>query len=213
MTAEGLLKPIKYLDENVILRQYTKLGKKINIDEGKRKYWIGTGLWWAYAEFSFLTNTNQKLFGGVFDWSSYFTLAFNDGRYNSAGIIGRLKEEDKTSDSVALDPLKERYRKYNSYARLPTFLFGAGLIGKFGVDLVKSIQDQTPLEPTSLYCLADGIGHLSLASSMYLKETDPKLLDKESLWKKALNYIQEKASMLGPQPVPVPVYNYQRENQ
>ena len=213
MKLEKLLKPIKYLDENVILRQYTKLGKKININEGKRKYWIANILNpGIYAPLVGFTNSHFKL-SSLLALPTIALTSWNDQFYNAKGIIGRLKEEDKTSDSVALDPLKERYRKYNSYARLPTFLFGAGLIGKFGVDLVKSIQDQTPLEPTSLYCLADGIGHLSLASSMYLKETDPKLLDKEPLWKKALNYIQEKASMLGPQPVPVPVYNYQRENQ
>jgi hypothetical protein len=217
MKLETLLKPIKYVDENVILRQYTKLGKKINIDEGKRKYWVAEGLWQIYAWTSFIgIESNQKLFGHSFNWGSYFALAWKDAFYNSAGLWGLFKEEDKTSDSIAIDPKKEKYRKYNSYVRLPTFLFGVGLVGKFGIDAVNSIKNKTPLEPTSWYCLVDGLGHLSLASSMYIKETDPKLLDKAPLWKKALQYVKEKVDSISPMPnpVPVPAVNYQTiENQ
>ena len=208
MKLETLLKPIKYIDENVILRQYTKLGKKINIDEGKRKYWIAFGLTnGIYIAMGF---ANRKLFDTTFDTGDFVIIGMNDGAYNISGLRGQFKE-DKTSDSVALNPLKESYIRYNSIVRLPSFLFSIGLIGKFGIDLVNSIKNKTPIEPTSWYCLQDGIGHLALASSMYLKETDPKLLDKEPLWKKALNYVQEKIDLLGPQPVPVPVYNFQKE--
>lgn len=206
MKLETLLKPIKYLDENVILRQYTKLGKKINIDKGKKKYVIGLGLdFGIYVWFG--GPANRELFGSKFDWGDFFILGLNESMYNLMGLIGF--KESNSSDSIALDPQKEHHKKYNLKVRLPTFLFGAGLIGKFGVDLVTSIKNKTPLDAISYNFLLDGIGHLSLASSMYLKETDPKLLDKAPLWKKALDYIQEKASLIGQQPVPVPITNYQ----
>jgi hypothetical protein len=214
MKLETLLKPVKYLDENIILRQYTKLGKRINIDVGKRKYRIASLLNPGILFFSSgLTNSHKNLFGPFF-LPTLALLDWGDQSYNVKGLYGKFKEEDKTSDSIALDPLKEKYRKYNSIVRLPTFLLGLGLIGKFGIDAVNSIKNRTALEPTSWYCLQDGIGHLSVASSMYLKETDPKILDKVPLWKQALEYVKEKASLIGQQPVPVPVTNYQiAENQ
>lgn len=207
MKLETLLKPIKYLDENVILRQYTKLGQKINIDEGKKKYLICEALRWGYGGLSFLgVNSNGKLFGEVFNISSFWVLGLNDGRYNGEGIRGRFKEESNSSDLIVLDSKKEFYKKYNSIVRLPTFLFGVGLITKFGVDAVNSIKNKTSLESTSWYCLIDGIGHLSLASSMYLKETNPKLLDKVPLWKKAYESAKEKINSWLPSPSPIPGY-------
>jgi hypothetical protein len=204
MKLETLLKPIKYLDENVILRQYTKLGKKINIDEGKRKYNLGLSLWLACTALSYFGKSNENLFGKNFSTGLAIMTLPNDGYYNCyGGLVG--DKNSITSDSIALDPIKEKYRKYNSFVRLPTFLFGVGLIAKFGIDLVNSISNQTSLESTSWYYLSDGIGHLSLASSMYLKETDTKLLDKVPLWRRALKYVKEKIDLIGPAPVPVPV--------
>jgi hypothetical protein len=210
MKLETLLKPIKYFDENVILRQYTKLGKKINIDEGKRKYDVGFFLWCLYSGLSLVSESHTRLFDKNFAISSILITAPNDGYYNCyGGLVG--DKDSTTSDFIALDPIKEKHRKYNSFVRLPTFLFGAVLIAKFGIDLANNITNQTSLEAPSYYCLFDGIGHLSLASSMYLKETDTKLLDKVPLWKQALEYIKEKASLIGQQPVPVPVYNSVRD--
>jgi hypothetical protein len=211
MKLEKLLKPIKYLDENVILRQYTKLGQKINIDEGKKKYWIGQGLWAGYMLLSQFPN--RELFGGIFNFSSYLAMAHNDVMYNTKGISGRFKEIGSSEEKV-LDTEKEFYDRYNSIIRLPTFLFGAGLIGKFGIDLINGIKNKTTLEPTSWYCLIDGIGQLSLASSMYLKDTNPKLLNKVPLWKKALEYVKEKVDSFNPipQPISVPAFKI-AENQ
>jgi hypothetical protein len=88
--------------------------------------------------------------------------------------------------------------------RLPTFLFGAGLIGKFGVDVINSIKNKTPIGADSYYALLDGIGHLSLASSMYLKETNPKILDRVPLWKRAYESVKQGIKSLAPSPVPAP---------
>lgn len=210
MKLETILKPIKYLDEDILLRQYTKLGQRIDIDKGIKKYVIGEILWEIYLFTSVIgLETNIKLLGKSFNLNSYLILGINDKLYNLDGILGRFKEINNSSDSFALDKEKENYKKYNSIVRLPTFLFGVGLLGKFGIDVINSIKNRTPLESTSYYCLFDGIGHLSLASSMYLKETDPKLLDKVPLWKQALEYIQEKVSLIGQQPIPVPTMNYE----
>jgi|WetSurMetagenome_2_1015567.scaffolds.fasta_scaffold631224_1 hypothetical protein len=203
MKLETLLKPIKYLDENVILRQYTKLGKKINIDKGKRKYNLGHALWLTYAGLCGFGEGDVKLFDKNFAIGYILFSGANDGFYNVHGSIFGDRES-VSSDTIALDPIKQKHKKYNSFVRLPTFLFGFGLVAKFGIDAIKSIQTKTTIEPKSWYCLMEGIGQLSLASSMYLKETDTKLLDKVPLGKQALNYIKEKINSLNPVPVPVP---------
>jgi hypothetical protein len=210
MKLESLLKPIRYLDENIILRQYTKLGQKINIDKGKRKYGIGMGLWLGYHALTRFTN--RELFGTGVEYADCFLLGLNDGAYNLQGIVEGFGEEE-TGESKAIDLNKNLYSKYNLYARLPTFLLGAGLIGKFGVDLINSINNQTPLGSDSYCALMDGIGHLSLASSMYLKDTNPKLLERVPLWKRAYNSLKEKISSLAPSPVPVPTFVFQGNQQ
>ena len=208
MKLESLLKPIRYLDESIILRQYTKLGQKIKIDEGKRKYWAGFGLWTAYVGLT--TPLNKLLFGTEFYLFSYLVAGYNDGAYNFEGILNWFKEED--SESRVIDKEKNFRSKYNSCVRLPTFLFGVGLIGKFGVDLVNSVKNKTPIGPESYYALINGLGHLSLASSMYLKETNPKLLERVPLWKRAYESLKEKINLLTPSPIPSPTFSFQ-ENQ
>lgn len=202
MRLESLLKPIRYLDEDVILRQYTKIGQKININEGKKKYQIGLFLWTGYAGLTTLTNI--KLFGATFELSSYLLSGYNDGVYNIQGVSNQYEEEEG-SESIVIDKEKNFRSKYNSCVRLPTFLFGIGLIGKFGVDLVNSIRNKTSVSPESCYALLSGLGQLSLASSMYLKETNPKLLEKVPLWKRTYESLKEKISSLVPSPIPSPL--------
>ncbi len=198
MKLESLLKPIKYLDESIILRQYTKLGQKIRINEGRKKYQVGLGLWTAYVGLT--TSSNTQLFGQEFYLASYFALGYKDGCYNIKGISGRFDDEINSGEEV-INKEKYSFSRYNSCVRLPAFLFGIGLIGKFGIDLVNSIKNKTPIAPESCYALLDGLGHLSLASSMYLKETNPKLLERAPLWKRAYESLRGKMSLLIPSPI------------
>ncbi|MEK6913773.1 MAG: hypothetical protein AABW47_03835 [Nanoarchaeota archaeon] len=210
MKLETLLKPVKYLDENVILRQYTKLGQKINIDEGKRKYKVGLAL--DILSIPLIMISNKEIFGGNISKVAFFS-GVADWNYNGLGILGAFGE-NKTSETIAINPFQEILSKWNKYWRLPLFLTGVGLIGKVGLDFANSLMNNTEVHATDYYALCNGIGCLSLASSMYLKETDTKLLDKSPLWKKALNYVKEQISLIGPQPIPVPIRNYEiAENQ
>ena len=53
------------------------------------------------------------------------------------------------------------------------------------------------------YYFTQGLSFLTLASSMYVKEIDPSILNKKSLWEKTCNWFNEKLSR--PELVPVPV--------
>ena len=87
------------------------------------------------------------------------------------------------------------------------------LLAKTTLD-VNSIKNKTPLGADSYYALYGGLGHLSLASSMYLKETNPKLLERVPLWKRAYESLKEKIVSLAPSPVPIPVPTFSlQENQ
>ena len=50
-----------------------------------------------------------------------------------------------------------------------------------------------------------GLGALSQASSIYLKDRDPKLLEKKPFLKRAYESLKEKIADYMPQPAPVPV--------
>ncbi len=201
MSLEDLLKPARWADE-LVLRQYTKAGRKLKLDGEKRKYWVGFGL---NTTFSYLTGPSARaLFGPIFDQFSWFVIGLMDGVYNFRGIFGFVKEEN-VSDTQAVDPLNHFYRKYNSIIRLPVLAAGVGIVGKYGLDLFNNVVNGVPMDSDSHYYLEYGLGLLSLASSMYLKEMDPKLLQKQPSKVKAFFIgLYEKAKGLVPSPDPAP---------
>ncbi len=199
MSLEEFLKPVKYVDEQV-LRQYTKVGKRLKLDEGRRKYTVGMGLWVTHL--MICAPIGRELIGAA-ELPIRMILNIPDYIYNFEGIMGMIKEET-TSENKTIDPIINFYRKHNSVARLPIFTAGIGLIGKCGVDLFNYITKGEPMESDSYNSLIYGIGLLSLASSMYIKEIDPKLLDKQPFYKAAYGWMKEK---LIPAPQPITAYS------
>lgn len=198
MALNDYLAPIKWTDEQ-ILKQYTKVSKKFNLDVGKKKYFVSGGLW--VVHFTTCATTGSQLFGSM-EEPVRIMLGFSDFGYSFYGMIWPLDNED-LSDKVktAVNPVTHLYRKLNSVVRTPTFVGGVGLVGKFGVDLFNYVANGESMDENSYNSLTYGIGLLSLASSMYIKDTDPKLLDKKPFWKKAADYVKDKLSS---QHVPVP---------
>lgn len=87
--------------------------------------------------------------------------------------------------------------------RLPLFAAGLGLVGTGLYSLIHSVVNggQTVLN-NPYEQVVGGLGMLSLASSMYLKDQDPKLLDKQPFWKKVYDTLREKVNSLLPPPIP-----------
>ncbi len=203
MTLEELLKPVKWIDTQVV-KGYTKVGERFHLLEGKKKYAMGLFLDFVNA-FS-TTGPSHRLGLSLLDWCSYFTINFPDQQYNISGLAGEIKDET-TSDVNAINPLEYKLRRHNSIMRFPTLLSGVGLVAKFGYDVYQSIREGTSLDQNSYDYLQWGLGQLSLASSMYLKAMDPKLLNKskQPFWQRVYSSLQEKIRSLAPQPAPVPV--------
>lgn len=194
MSLESILKPAKWADEQV-LRQYTKVSQMFHLDEGKRKYKVGLSFWISHVLLCGLASLPLKLMTSILNASDFC--------YNMHGISGEIKDE-LSSEPIAINKWLYRDRKINSISRFPTFLLGGGLVGKFGVNLYNNITQGESLTIDDYFCLTYGLGLISLASSMYIKESDPKLLQKDPFWKKAYNWLKEKAGNLAPAPVPNP---------
>lgn len=207
MNFKSALKPIQYLDEQV-LRHYTKLGKRVDINHGKRKYLVGFILNDTHSRLT--TAINYHIGGPALGMALWGLQSGNDCIYNFYGIFNDIKEDEATSETVAKDYSAESFRNYNAKARLPVFLSGIALIGIYAVNAVNCATSQTQMDLGSTLCLPYGLGQLSLASSMYLKDINPKLLDKVPYWRKAYEWLKEKARELAPSPIPSPVPGYAR---
>ena len=159
------------------------------------------GLWVIHVEISRVIG--NQLFGAA-EQTVRILLNAPDMAYNIFGAVGIIRDET-TSETKAVNPIMDLYMKFNSVVRLPIFTAGVGLVGKSGIDLFNHVTNGKPIDSNGYNCLMYGIGLLSLASSMYIKNTDPKLLQKEPLWKKTYNWCKENAGSLIPHPLPQPV--------
>jgi hypothetical protein len=108
-----------------------------------------------------------------------------DGVLNFAGWRGDLN----TSIDNAADDGYGFARKYNKAIRLPVFLTGLAFVGKTAYDIVNYILTGEPIKDGIQHAIT-GLGFLSLASSMYLKDSSPALLKKESPLRRAYNHIR-----------------------
>ncbi|HLC56597.1 MAG TPA: hypothetical protein VJJ23_05150 [Candidatus Nanoarchaeia archaeon] len=204
MTLEETLKPqpIKWVDEQLV-RQYTKLSKKFDLDNRKKKYLAGVLLDVNYLFLcAFFTRSlpNSEQIRN-FEYPVRFGLYMRDWMHNSILFSSTSRYNYYAK---AVDPELEFHKTFSSITRPYLFLAGAGLIGKTAIDFGKFLINGEPMNGNSLGCLGYGMGLLSFASSHYIKGTDPKSLEKESFWKVAYSKLVEKL-IPSPQPVPVPV--------
>lgn len=98
--------------------------------------------------------------------------------HNLYGLLG-LSKEEYTSDTIARDRRDVIAKRLNRIVRLPTFGAGLGFIAKGGYDIFRWIALNEPLDPNTHLYFSTGLGLLGLSSSMYLKDRDPKLLEKQ----------------------------------
>jgi len=210
MTLEDVLKPVKWVDEQV-LRQYTKVGVKLHLDEGNRRYMVAapvslfSGAFFGYGFHYFLPETPSTI--------AWWPMHLVDWLYSYLGMRGRFN--DDYSGTKAVHPVQELGRKYNSKIRLPIFLTGAAMVGKGVVDITNYFISGEPIPESTPAVFNIGGSLLGLASSMYIKEIDPKILQKKPFWQRALDAIKEGyqnvVGGLAPQPQPIKL-NYQGGN-
>ncbi len=205
-TIEDILKPVKFVDE-AVLRQYTKLTRKWEA-KGRSRYSL------AHA-FQLPTIPLGLYFVNSFypPSNSVSLLGFLLGSELGSNLTGPNNERSVSSDRTLVEssiPINRFYKKVSNRIRLPLFISGVGMIAKGGLDLVDYMRTQNPESlNNALFDMSLGYTFFGNASSMYVKESNPKLLDKTPAWKTAYNFVKEKVSGLipgqTPEPVPVPV--------
>lgn len=191
--------PVKELDK-VILRQYTKIAKRWE-DKGHSIYSLSSMLGIPSCLPGLAIG---EAFLGI-DLNFFYNLGIYipyalDLNYNLAGLHGYLSDKVSGND-LAIDRLEFISEHINKILRLPTFLAGIGLTGKMGYDIFSS---QQPFDSIITY-LPMSLALLGLSSSMYLKDTDPKLLQKQpSKLKAKLQKLGSRIKDFVPKPLPSP---------
>jgi len=201
MSLELVIESVKKLD-GLIQKQYTRLGQKIP------------------DEHLYKVTSVANILGvvGASNWGSYLScppylvglingfILEADFVYNMEGLTGHIYKN--IGESKAIDPVINFFHNYNKVVRLPIFLIGMGFLGKGVLDVANYVVNNEPLNNNTAMNIITGAGFLSSATSMYLKDQDPKSLKKSESRIKNLFvdlYRKAKESIHLPSPQPVPI--------
>ena len=200
--------PLRSLDE-AVQKQYTRIGKKI---PDKSLYKLTFGLQMAgklSAGAMGVLLQKYQLFPGFYGLVHGVFIDGPDFSLNLRSLTGRLNPKSN-SESIALDPLEASLQSYNRKMRLPLFVAGLTFVGKAAYDIANYFISGEPLnsDAASLEFIM-GCGFLSTASSMYLKDQDPKLLEKKpskikAFFKGIYEKVRDSNPLPTPNPIPVP---------
>lgn len=170
----SLVDVVRELDKDV-QRECTRIGRRI---PERSLYMIIT------PQSFFLGNMGYAYFEKLHHMPvlSLFPLGFltiiPDAMINLHGLTGGIFYNDILDEMIKLI---EFLKKVNRKTRLPIFLAGAFYLGKSIYDIANYLLNGEPLDQNTSDSLYSGLGFLGLASSMYLKDQDPKLLERESV--------------------------------
>ena len=211
MSLETLVNGYKAVDQ-AVLKQYTRLGQHIP-EEKLYKVTTGLSLVGVVGGLTSLTYYIDNFFGAP---TSYFvaviSTSFPMGLSFSGDLLGLLGHplEPKSTDSVkVVNPVHKIISTVIQKSRLPYLTISVGFLGMLGYDVAQDVIYDHFIPAVDYVKDAFGaVGFFSSASSMYLKDQDPKLLEKKPSRVKAF-FIGLYEKMKGtPSPVPVPVAGY-----
>lgn len=193
MSLEDLLKPVKNIKEyswdiadEWLLRQYTKATQWWE-KKGHDKYSLCTGIILGSCGYLALRNVadpriliepykkmpiqeNKTVYALAF---GYWGLIFHDMMYTlDAKSNSRLG--GNISGETTVSKFQYASRKLQRIVRLPALIFGGSGIYDFAVALKNNFSSDTFAENSDAVIMGGLI--IALASSMYIKDTNPKLL-------------------------------------
>ena len=204
---KDVIAPLKYLDSK-IHRSYFKISKRFS---NKKIFWISSMLGFSgvygtsyFMDFYIGSPNPLKDLIGKSLWTPTNLAIIFDGCYNLSGLFGVTKLNEHTDGSISPNIMDALIIKISKNARLPMISTGFFLLGKTFLNAFNYFYSG---EPISNETLAEGLGSygfLSIASSIYLKDRDPKLLEKQPMWKDALDLVKKGYEKLVPLPAPQP---------
>lgn len=208
MKLESLLKPLKIADEE-ILRQYTKLTKKWE-DKGHSKYSLSVipGFLSLGVKISPIFDLYYLNFPETFLSLIESPASGVNFVHDTIGLITGTHPkgvEDNGNGRIINDKFSFYYEKITKITRMPSFLWGLYFSANGVYNLYDSFVNNDSVSfMEGISNLTFGINSLGLSSSIYIKNSDPKLLDKAPFLKTAYENVKEKIRSLAPQPIPEP---------
>jgi len=216
----SLKRAYTYLDEDVLLRQYSKIAKRWE-DSGRNVYHLSSAIGIPSLLVPLCINqVANRLLDVKVLYENYLDPiavslwpipAATDVSRNIDGCKGLIEETSDPDARTTKDQLIRVESKVSKVARLPMFLAGVSLLGEFGYNIYSYFEHGEPMGAEVMYRLAYGLSELGIASSMYLKDRDPRLLQKTPAWRRAYQSsrvkLKDLAGRIGdwiPQPYPEP---------
>lgn len=202
MGLESLLKPLEIVDDQ-LLRRYTGLTKKWE-GRGHSKYSLSLPLnILAMGSFTSYIDSLQN----IFSIGSLYTFP-NATNFTQSlfGIVhGNHNGIRSNGDNFSIEsPFLYIFNKVSEAIRTPELVAGISFIGKGAVDIYNYFANNEPSLLEGIQNLSIGTSFVSNASATFIRNSDPKILDKDSLLKKTYKGIREKIDSLLPSPQPIP---------
>ena len=144
---------------------------------------------------------SHSIFGSLSGFPQGFFLGMNHT------LNTEFSNKNVDSSEVAVNRSEFVYDKILNKSRLPFFLGGIRFLGKAALSLGNYCFNGDASDLQNIH-LDLGVGSygLSIASSIYIRDRDPKVLEKSSVFTRAYNEVRKTFS---PAPEPVPVRNYE----
>lgn len=201
-TLDSLLKPFKVADEE-ILRQYTKITKKWE-DKGHSRYSL-SGTLDAISLSSLYVSSIIKTFNfNLFESMAIgVVMGMGPGCSLGSALTGDYSGIDE-ENRIITNPALYFYNKIGKAIRMPELISGIGFAGKGAYDIYNYFSKGDSSLNDGVSDLLFGVSLMSNASAWYIRNSDPKLLNKQSVFKTAYEKFKEKIGSLIPQPMPIP---------
>lgn len=205
-TLDDILRPMKWVDREVVHRAYNRVASYIE-DKGIDRNTVARGL--AFLPHASLLAVHVSVGDSLPHPSSAdpaeSASALAAGLFWAANYCIDLAHtlkgggEDKVTDGeMSLDKFDSAYTTVQKACRLPLLTFAA-------YSFYEAVHTTT--QPENAVCAAGlGIVLASTASSMYMKDTDTGALDKSPLWERAYNWISRHTKNPAPRSVSAKPY-------
>ncbi len=187
--------------DTMIARQYAKMCEGMETEEKIKTAQIGSSIGFGVSTISvpysfFLTDPK-----GISDASNYFLRIFSP--MVSSGLewvtTSAAKESGTTADGtietengkIIKIPFLYKFSKIETFARAPLFVYGTYLLVKAGIELCDSLANGTNASEGA-NDLLHGISYVATSSAIYIKSSDPKVLDKSTIRERITEYFRPK---------------------